>query len=84
MPKRRPPALASRKPAQNEALNSREAKGAIEEKLRSEPGLESKDIQVTLTADAVKLSDLWSALMTVTRQCESPDRMPVIGKSKTI
>jgi osmotically-inducible protein OsmY len=37
-------------------LSSREAKGAIEEKLRSEPGLESKDIQVTLTSDAVKLS----------------------------
>ena len=42
--------------AENEALSSREAKGAIEEKLKSEPGLESKDIQVTLTADAVKLS----------------------------
>jgi SH3 domain-containing YSC84-like protein 1 len=42
--------------AQNETLSSREAKGAIEEKLRSEPGLESKDIQVTLTSDAVKLS----------------------------
>lgn len=41
---------------QNEALSSREAKGAIEEKLKSEPGLASKDIQVTLTADAVKLS----------------------------
>ena len=41
---------------QNEDLSSREAKGAIEEKLRSEPGLESKDIQVTLSADAVKLS----------------------------
>jgi hypothetical protein len=42
--------------AQNEALSPREAKGAIEEKLKSEPGLESRDIQVTLTADAVKLS----------------------------
>jgi lipid-binding SYLF domain-containing protein len=41
---------------QNEELSSREAKGAIEEKLRSEPGLESKDIQVTLSANAVKLS----------------------------
>jgi SH3 domain-containing YSC84-like protein 1 len=40
----------------NGTLNSREAKGAIEEKLKSEPGLESKDIQVTLTAEAVKLS----------------------------
>jgi SH3 domain-containing YSC84-like protein 1 len=40
----------------NAALSSREAKGAIEEKLKSEPGLESKDIQVTLTADSVKLS----------------------------
>jgi osmotically-inducible protein OsmY len=42
--------------AQNEALSPRAAKGAIEEKLKSEPGLESRDIQVTLTADAVKLS----------------------------
>ena len=44
--------------AQNEALSPREAEGAIEEKLKSEPepGLESRDIQVTLTADAVKLS----------------------------
>jgi lipid-binding SYLF domain-containing protein len=42
--------------AQNEASSSREAKSAIETKLKSEPGLESKDIQVTLTADAVKLS----------------------------
>lgn len=41
---------------QNETLSSAEAKGAIEEKLKSEPGLESKDIQVTLTADAVELS----------------------------
>ncbi|MGE5052733.1 MAG: YSC84-related protein [Acidobacteriota bacterium] len=41
---------------QNGTLNSAETKGAIEEKLKSEPGLESKDIQVTLTADAVKLS----------------------------
>ena len=37
------------------ALSSTEAKDAIEEKLKSEPGLESKDIQVTLTADSVKL-----------------------------
>lgn len=42
--------------AQNEALSSSEAKGAIEQKLKSEPGLDSKDIQVTLTADLVKLS----------------------------
>ena len=41
---------------QNEAMSSGEAKGAIEEKLRSEPGLESKDIQVTLSGDTVKLS----------------------------
>ncbi len=41
---------------QKGALSSSEAKGAIEEKLKSEPGLESKDIQVTLTPDAVKLS----------------------------
>jgi len=42
--------------AQNEGMGSREAKSAIEEKLKNEPGLESKDIEVTLTADAVKLS----------------------------
>ena len=41
---------------QKEALRSTEAKGAIEAKLKSEPGLESKDIQVTLTANAVQLS----------------------------
>ena len=41
---------------QNETLSLSEAKGAIEEKLKSEPGLESKDIQVALTADAVELS----------------------------
>jgi len=41
---------------QNRTLSSRQAKGAIEEKLRSEPGLESKDIQVTLTSGAVKLA----------------------------
>jgi osmotically-inducible protein OsmY len=41
---------------QKEASRSKQAKGAIEAKLKSEPGLESKDIQVTLTADAVKLS----------------------------
>jgi len=41
---------------QKGALSSTEAKGAIEEKLKSEPGLVSKDIQVTLSADAVKLS----------------------------
>jgi osmotically-inducible protein OsmY len=40
----------------NARLSSTEAKGAIEEKLKREPGLESKDIQVTLTADAVQLS----------------------------
>jgi osmotically-inducible protein OsmY len=47
---------AQKTDTRNGALNPREAKGAIEEKLKSEPGLESKDIQVTLTADAVKLS----------------------------
>lgn len=41
---------------QDEALSSSQAKDAIEEKLKSEPGLESKDIQVSSTADAVKLS----------------------------
>jgi SH3 domain-containing YSC84-like protein 1 len=41
---------------QNDALSSSEAKGAIEDKLKSEPGLQSKDIQVTLSADAVRLS----------------------------
>jgi len=38
------------------ASNSTEAKGVIEEKLKSEPGLDSKDIQVTLTPNAVTLS----------------------------
>jgi hypothetical protein len=38
----------------------------------------------TLTADAVNCQNLWEALMTVTRQLESPDRMPVIGDSKII
>jgi lipid-binding SYLF domain-containing protein len=37
-------------------LSQSEAKGAIEDKLKSEPGLESNDIQVTLTADVVRLS----------------------------
>jgi len=37
-------------------LSSTQAKGAIEEKLKSEPGLDSKDIQVVLGADAVTLS----------------------------
>jgi osmotically-inducible protein OsmY len=41
---------------QNATLSSAEAKGAIEEKLKSEPGLESKDIQVTLSTEAVNLS----------------------------
>ena len=49
-------AEAPKKDAKNVALSSREAKGAIEERLQIEPGLESKDIQVTLTAEAVKLS----------------------------
>jgi SH3 domain-containing YSC84-like protein 1 len=35
---------------------SMEAKSAIEQKLRNEPGLESKDIQVTLSGETVKLS----------------------------
>ena len=42
--------------ARSGAMSSGETKGAIEEKLKSEPGLESKDIQVTLTPDTVKLS----------------------------
>ena len=49
-------AEAPKKDAKNVALSSTEARGAIEERLQSEPGLESKDIQVTLTADALKLS----------------------------
>ena len=36
--------------------NSTEARGVIEDKLKSEPGLDSKDIQVTLTSDVVTLS----------------------------
>ncbi|HEX4920090.1 MAG TPA: BON domain-containing protein, partial [Candidatus Bathyarchaeia archaeon] len=47
---------AQKTSTQNGTLSSRETKGAIEEKLKSEPGLESKDIQVTLSAHAVKLS----------------------------
>ena len=38
------------------ASSATETKGTIEEKLKDEPGLNSKDIQVTLTADAVTLS----------------------------
>jgi osmotically-inducible protein OsmY len=38
------------------ASNSTQAKAVIEEKLKSEPGLDSKDIQVTLTSNAVTLS----------------------------
>ena len=38
------------------ASNSTEARGVIEEKLKSEPGLDSKGIQVTLTPDVVTLS----------------------------
>ncbi len=56
LPKLGPPDCREKTGPQNEALSSREAKGAIEEKLKSEPGLASKDIQVTLTADPVKLS----------------------------
>jgi lipid-binding SYLF domain-containing protein len=47
---------AQKTDTRNRALSSGEAQGAIEEKLKSEPGLESKDIQVTTTADTVKLS----------------------------
>ncbi len=39
-----------------ESSGSLEAKTAIEEKLKTEPGLESKDIQVTLTEKSVKLA----------------------------
>lgn len=39
-----------------ESSGSFEAKTAIEEKLKTEPCLESKDIQVTLTEKSVKLS----------------------------
>ena len=38
------------------ASNSTQAKGVIEEKLKTEPGLNSKDIQVTLTPSLVTLS----------------------------
>jgi len=38
------------------ASGSIETKGEIEDKLKSEPGLDSKDIQVALTADAGTLS----------------------------
>jgi lipid-binding SYLF domain-containing protein len=45
-------------PASNPArsLTPTEAKSQIEEKLRTQPGLSSKDIRVTLRADAVELS----------------------------
>jgi SH3 domain-containing YSC84-like protein 1 len=49
-------APASKADANTSALSSSQAKGAIEKKLQAEPGLESKDIQVTLTTDVVKLS----------------------------
>ena len=38
------------------ASSSTETKGTIEQKLKSEPGLDSKDIQVTLTPNEVTLS----------------------------
>jgi len=38
------------------ASSSTEAKGVIEEKLKTEPGLDSKDIHVTLTPNVVTLS----------------------------
>jgi len=41
---------------QARVLSPSETKGAIEKKLKSEPGLESKDIQVDLTAGTVTLS----------------------------
>ena len=41
---------------QNGTLSASAAKDAIEEKLKSEPGLESKDIQVSSTSDVVQLS----------------------------
>ncbi len=49
-------APASKTDTNSQGLSSIQAKGAIEEKLQAEPGLESKDIQVTLTTDVVKLS----------------------------
>jgi osmotically-inducible protein OsmY len=49
-------APASKADANTSALSSSQAKGAIEKKLQAEPGLESKDIQVTLTTDVVRLS----------------------------
>lgn len=42
--------------AHTRTLSQTERKGTIEEKLKSEPGLESKDIQVELTASTVTLS----------------------------
>ena len=46
----------SPKHAENRTFTASETKGAIEEKLKSEPGLESKDIQVDLTPRAVTLT----------------------------
>jgi SH3 domain-containing YSC84-like protein 1 len=47
---------ASERQIQPVASTSVAAKSAIEQKLRNEPGLQSKDIQVTLTGETVKLS----------------------------
>jgi lipid-binding SYLF domain-containing protein len=47
---------AEKTDARNTAMSSGETKGAIEAKLKSEPGLESKDIQVTTTSNSVNLS----------------------------
>jgi SH3 domain-containing YSC84-like protein 1 len=47
---------ASERQIQPVASTSVAAKSALEQKLRNEPGLQSKDIQVTLTGETVKLS----------------------------
>jgi lipid-binding SYLF domain-containing protein len=46
----------SRTESQTRVLSPAQTKGAIEEKLKSEPGLESKDIEVGLASGAVTLS----------------------------
>ena len=66
------------------ALSPRQAKGAIEEKLKNEHGLASKDIQVTLTADAVELSGSVVSAEDRDKPIRIARSYAVIGKSKTI
>ena len=49
-------APGSKTDTNSQGLSSIESQGRDRRKAQGEPGLESKDIQVTLTTDAVKLS----------------------------